>query len=647
MKLVPHVIRACAPEGYALAQVWMYKDASGDDIGAVARYDLVVANGERQKQFRPFVAEGDELVCKGFAEPRPLYGLDRLAARPEAPVLVVEGEKTADAAGELFPDYVAVTAPGGSKAAGKADWSPLAGREVVAWPDNDKAGAAFAKAVVKHVPQARVVNLLKGLPDKWDLADDAPAGVVHADLVRMLAEAKAEPDLRALFNLPGDGAAPTDTVVDGAAAEPAAGRAESDEQIILRLAGMAKLQYERVRNTWAKQMGIRALALDSLVAAARAAADIDARMSFLVAPEPWPEEVDGDVLLDQLAVSATEYLVLPPGAASAMALWAVFSHAHDCFCISPILTATSPTPECGKTTLLEFLSGVCPKAMNVSNVTAASLFRGVDKYAPTFLLDEGDTYLKLNDDLRAILNSGHKRSSARVLRCEGDNHEPRWFSTWCPKAIGLIGGLPATLASRSIHIELQRKLPREVVKQLRLERINPLAPLQQQAARWTAEHRMQLAEADPATPPAIYGRAADNWRPLFAIADLAGGEWPEKARAAAVELNAAYSEKVAAVMLLEDIRGILKARGLGPGEKTSIWSIDLVHDLVNLEDRAWGTWGRSGKPVTQERVAAMLRGFKGVVPKQIKQGGINQRGYYTAPLYAAFERYLPPPTEGG
>ena len=351
-------------------------------------------------------------------------------------------------------------------------------------------------------------------------------------------------------------------------------------------------------------------------------------------------------MLDQLAVSATEYLVLPPGAAGAIALWAVFSHAHDCFCISPVLAATSPTPECGKTTLLEFLSGVCPKALNVSNVTAASLFRGVDKYAPTFLLDEGDTYLRVNDDLRAILNSGHKRSSARVLRCEGDNHEPRWFSTWCPKAIGLIGALPATLASRSIHIELQRKLPREVVRQLRLERINPLAPLQQQAARWAAEHRVRLSEADPATPPAIYGRTADNWRPLFAIADLAGGEWPEKARTAAVELSAAYSEKVAAVMLLEDIRGILKARNLGPEEKTSIWSIDLVHDLVNLEDRAWGTWGRSGKPITQERVAAMLRGFK-VVPKQIKHGGINQRGYYTAPLYAAFERYLLPPTEGG
>ena len=278
-----------------------------------------------------------------------------------------------------------------------------------------------------------------------------------------------------MFNLPADDAG--DAADTAAVAASADERAESDEQIILRLAGMPKLQCERVRRTWAKQMGVRASALDSLVAAARATADVDARMSFLVAPEPWPEEVDGDALLDQLAVSATEYLVLPPGAAGAIALWAVFSHAHDCFCISPVLAATSPTPECGKTTFLEFLSGVCPKALNVSNVTAASLFRGVDKYAPTFLLDEGDTYLRVNDDLRAILNSGHKRSSARVLRCEGDNHEPRWFSTWCPKAIGLIGALPATLASRSIHIELQRKLPREVVRRLHGSRAHqPLSP---------------------------------------------------------------------------------------------------------------------------------------------------------------------------
>jgi hypothetical protein len=640
-------IRSYTPEAHVLKAVWIYKDASGKDIGAVARYDLTVVNGERQKQFRPFIVVGvdEELICGGFAEPRPLYGLERLAARPEAAVLVVEGEKTADAAGVLFPDYVVVTSPGGSKAAGKADWAPLAGRQVDIWPDNDAAGLAYAKAVAKLVPQARVVSLPKSLPDKWDLADAAPAGVVHEDLTKLLTEAKAtkaETDLHAMFHLSA-AASDSETIAEGPADED---RAESDDQIILRLASMTRLQYERVRQTWAKQLGVRASVLDSLVGAARQAVADDERMSsFLVDPEPWPERVDGDDLLDQLAERAGTHLILPPGAATLLALWTVFSHAHDAFWISPILAATSPTPECGKSTLLDLLSGVCPKAMNVSSITAASLFRGVDKYAPTFLLDEGDTYLKGNDDLRAIINSGHKRSSARVLRCDGDSHESKWFSTWCPKAIALIGSLPPTLASRSIQVELQRKLATEVVKPLRLDRLNHLAPLQQQAARWAAENRMRLSDADPAMPSAIYGRMADNWRPLFAIAEVAGGEWPERAQDAAVELSAAYSEKVAAVMLLEDTRDILKKRGLGPGEGQSIWSIDLVHDLVNLEDRAWGTWGRSGKPITQERVAAMLRGFK-VVPKQIKREGINQRGYYAAPLYAAFDRYLLPSTEG-
>jgi hypothetical protein len=352
--------------------------------------------------------------------------------------------------------------------------------------------------------------------------------------------------------------------------------------------------------------------------------------------EAWPEEVDGNDLLNQIASRVAEYLILPPGAAATIALWAVFTHAHDSFNISPLLVATSPTPECGKTTLLEVVSGLCPKPLNVSNVTAASLFRAIDRYAPTFILDEGDTYLKLNDNLRAVLNSGHKRSSAQVLRCNGPGL--KWFSTWCPKAIGLIGSLPPTLASRAIHIELQRKLPSEVVKRFELEKVNPLSNLQRQAARWATDHRTKLADADPVMPPSIYGRMADNWRPLLAIADEAGGEWPERAREAAVLLSTAFSEKTAAIQLLEDIREILKARGLRPQD--NIWSEELVQDLLNMEERSWSTRRRSGEPITQNEVASMLRGFK-VVPKQIKRGA-NKRGYLTGSLYAAFERYLAP-----
>jgi Domain of unknown function (DUF6371) len=142
MTLLEDTIRHMTPEQHELAGVWLYKDGGCNTIGAVARYDcLAQANGERQKQVRPFVIRGEEIVCRGFREPRPLYGLDLLAQRSDAPVLVVEGEKTADAAAKLFPDYVVVTSPHGAKAAHKAEWTPLAGRAVTIWPDNDLDGA--------------------------------------------------------------------------------------------------------------------------------------------------------------------------------------------------------------------------------------------------------------------------------------------------------------------------------------------------------------------------------------------------------------------------------------------------------------------------------------------------------------------------
>jgi predicted transcriptional regulator len=180
-------IQACAPEGHVLRGTWDYPNADGSLFGVMARYEPVT-DGGRDKQFRPFVVEDGELVCKGFPEPRPLYNLDKLAARPDAPVLVVEGEKTADAAAELFPGYVVTTSPHGCKSASKADWSPLAGRDVVIWPDNDEAGTAYAMDVVKAVANALVVPISasQAFPPKWDLADPAPEGVTHEVLEGLL-----------------------------------------------------------------------------------------------------------------------------------------------------------------------------------------------------------------------------------------------------------------------------------------------------------------------------------------------------------------------------------------------------------------------------------------------------------------------------
>lgn len=185
-----------APAGFAFVAGWRYNDANGRLLGAVVRYDKPANGSPAEKQVKPFAfCEGPNGVrawrCKGFPAPRPLYGLDKLAARPDAPVIVTEGEKAADAAAERFPDHVVLTSPGGSSAANKTDWSPLKGRAVTIWPDRDDAGTKYADEVARLVVDAdalstAIVTVPTDWPAAWDLADDLPEGVTADDLVRML-----------------------------------------------------------------------------------------------------------------------------------------------------------------------------------------------------------------------------------------------------------------------------------------------------------------------------------------------------------------------------------------------------------------------------------------------------------------------------
>jgi putative DNA primase/helicase len=161
------------------AATWTYRDAEGRLLGYAVRFEC-----DGKKQILPHAycrhPDGSEGWCwKSFAAPRPLYGLDRLAARPDAPVLIVEGEKTADAASSIFKEYVAVTWPGGSKAVGKVDWSPLTGRRMTLWPDADSSGRVAMTEVARCLAALKdtVVSSVKLpdiLPEGWDLADPAP-----------------------------------------------------------------------------------------------------------------------------------------------------------------------------------------------------------------------------------------------------------------------------------------------------------------------------------------------------------------------------------------------------------------------------------------------------------------------------------------
>jgi hypothetical protein len=188
--------RHLCPVGYTFGSRWKYPDAQGHLLGYVARY-----NGSAdKKQFRPVTfCEGPdgrrEWRPKGFPDPRPLYGLQGLALRSDAPVLVVEGEKAADAASTFCRGYVATTSPSGANAARKADWSPLAGRDVVVWPDHDEPGAAYARDVAVEVQRAgaasvRVVAVPPTFPKGWDLADQRPPGFTDDDLAHLLEHAE-------------------------------------------------------------------------------------------------------------------------------------------------------------------------------------------------------------------------------------------------------------------------------------------------------------------------------------------------------------------------------------------------------------------------------------------------------------------------
>jgi uncharacterized protein (DUF927 family) len=161
---------------------WTYRDPLGEPLGYVARFDQ--ADGSKVVLPLTLWREAGRLRWrwKAVPEPRPLYGLQRLAAQPSATVLVVEGEKTADAASERLAAVVAVTWPGGSKAVAKADWRSLAGRRVVIWPDADAPGDKAGRDVERRALAAGalsvgVVRIPAALPDGWDLADDWPPGL--------------------------------------------------------------------------------------------------------------------------------------------------------------------------------------------------------------------------------------------------------------------------------------------------------------------------------------------------------------------------------------------------------------------------------------------------------------------------------------
>jgi hypothetical protein len=263
---------------------------------------------------------------------------------------------------------------------------------------------------------------------------------------------------------------------------------------------------------------------------------------------------------------------------------------------------------------------------------------------PTLLIDEADTFLKDNQELRGILNSGHKATGSVIRAVEVDGEwVPRRFRTFSPCAVAMIGRLPGTLEDRAVPVQMRRALRGEVRRSFRPDRRDGLDPLRSKAARFAADHMTALAVAEPGLPPGAFNRFADNWRPLVALADLAGGKWPGRARAAILADLGAVDEADLGGQLLIDLREVF-AR-IAPDQ---VASEDLVAGLKAIEDGPWNEVGKSERPITQNMLARLLREFD-IRPGTIRvseerarlTGKPTAKGYKRADFAEAWARYIP------
>lgn len=392
-----------------------------------------------------------------------------------------------------------------------------------------------------------------------------------------------------------------------------------------------------------------------------------------VAVEPWPEPVDGSALLDALAAEIKRFAVVAKWVAETLAVWILHTYAWRLRDVAAYIGVESPEKRCGKSTLLTILSEFVYRPVVASNISSPAFYRMIKEKQPTLVIDEGDTVLHRNRELKGILNAGYTRKTAYVIRMTpklrgqqsagrnggsaaepgaaegaeaesaGSGLELGTFSSWCPKAIATIKHLPDTLADRCIIVQMHRKTSQE-----KCERLRHLdgKELRSKCARFVADHAEAIAKAQPEIPEDLNDRAADIWEPLLVMADLAGGEWPAKARKAALALTAGAQGESPIGALLLDILIMFTRQACAPGNEwmraqggVRIFSRDMVASLNADVDRPWMVL-RKGKEVTERWLSQQLAPY-GIRPRTVWIGETSAKGYMEEDFMEAFRRYMP------
>ena len=318
--------------------------------------------------------------------------------------------------------------------------------------------------------------------------------------------------------------------------------------------------------------------------------------------------IEGTAILDRLHATLTRYVVLPSSeSVDAVVLWIAASHAQPAWAHAPRLVIRAPEKRCGKSRLLDIVEGTCCQPLITVNASAAAVYRSIGSDdPPTILVDEADTIFggknaEANEDLRGLLNAGHQRNRP-TIRWDNARNRVEKIATFAMAALAGIGQMPDTIEDRAVVVRMRRRAPGEKVAPYRQRRDGPgLRQLANDLNQWLRSNIPALERATPVMP--LEDRAADTWEPLIAVADLAGGDWPERGRHAAEVMTAERDGNTVnsdRIRLLTDCRA-----AFGPHD--AIPTTVLLDRLKADPEAPWAEYGDNG--LTPMKLGALLREY--------------------------------------
>jgi hypothetical protein len=338
-----------------------------------------------------------------------------------------------------------------------------------------------------------------------------------------------------------------------------------------------------------------------------------------------------------------QFVAYPSEAAVvAHVLWIAHAHMMEAFENTPRLAFLSPEPGSGKSRALEVTEPLVPRPVLTVNCSPAYVFRRISDEAglPTLLFDEIDTVFggrpsDTSEDLRGLLNSGYRRgATAGRAVVRGKEVMTEELPSFAPVAMAGLNELPDTLMTRSVVVRMKRRKPTETVLPYRRRVYRNIAEnIYAALEAWAVTAVTEVTDSWPTLPEGIEDRDADVWEPLIAVADAAGGDWPERARDAAVFLVSEAREKPATlgIRLLADIKLVL-------GADQRISTHELLDRLCELETAPWASI--RGERIDSRFLARTLSKYGIETNNTIKINGQAVKGYTRAHFADAWDRYV-------